>query len=738
MKMDQLLKNCLMLCLGLVFFLAFTAELSAQGAPDVDVTDLKDLDLEDLMSIEVATVSTATKRLEKATSTPGTIYVVDKQDIRLRGYRNLKDVLRDLPGMETTEYFFSEVGTQVAVRGITGNNKVVVLVNGMRVNPPGGEFFPFRSDFGVRNVEQIEVIYGPGSTLYGQDAISAVINVKTKGPGSGGKENGWNVVTGAEGGFFEEQGAWLTFDKKFQQEDLSLTGYLQYHDSDLSDIHEDFPEWWQGYSTTAQPKGSGDPPDRKDYGLNAFTRLEAGNFSLQSWFRESERSSSEGFNPILGYTPEALWGDRSWVTEAKYKYELSDRLRCETAATYSWYEIFPESRYVFPASSTAWFLDDYKYGNQHAVTIEDTLYYEISEKVSILGGVNYTAYDVVPKSTIPGGATRGSDMDLIEQGGSFTYYTVAGDSSSIQTIPRVVEIDWERYGGYFELNWQLNPKVELLAGVRVDKDSRIDDLSVTPRVALIGEINDKLTAKYTYATAYISPSPYFGFATFDNGSLLNTSNPALEPEESEVHEINLTWHSDWLYLSSSIYYGQQEKLILLGERRLPPNIIANTVYLDLAGTQTRQLGQTVNSGSSENIGFDLFAKAKIQDKFNVWASYSYVDFEETTAGLVSGMPGISHHNYRAGATWAVTPELFVTPSLSARSTPVNIQSSMLDSALEDPWQANLHVLYTPRDNLEFYFSLLNVTDHNYALGGVLGQAVPQETLSGVAGIRVKF
>ena len=66
---------------------------------------------------------------------------------------------------------------------MVGNNKIVLLINGMRVNPPGGEELMIRNDVSVRFAEQIEIIYGPGSTLYGQDAISAVINIKTRRPG---------------------------------------------------------------------------------------------------------------------------------------------------------------------------------------------------------------------------------------------------------------------------------------------------------------------------------------------------------------------------------------------------------------------------------------------------------------------------------------------------------------------------------------------------------------------------
>jgi len=101
-----------------------------------------------------------------------------------RGYANLVDVLRDLPGMEINEFSYAPIGTHVAMRVMLGKHKIIVLVNGMRVNPPGGDAMPFYSDFGVREVEQIEVIYGPGSTLFGQDAISAVINVKTKRAGA--------------------------------------------------------------------------------------------------------------------------------------------------------------------------------------------------------------------------------------------------------------------------------------------------------------------------------------------------------------------------------------------------------------------------------------------------------------------------------------------------------------------------------------------------------------------------
>lgn len=442
--------------------------------------NLRRLSLEDLMQLEVATVTTASKKAEKATSAPGTVIVIDRNDIRLRGYSTLKDVLRDLPGMDLAGNFFSEIGTQVSVRGITGNNKIVVLVNGMRVNPPGGEYFPLRSDFSVRQAEQIEVIYGSGSTLYGQDAISAVINVKTKQPPASGK---MAAELGGDWGLNNERELWGSFGKVFDAaRNILFNGYIQYHDSDLTRLDREYPQYWEGFNKVAKPKGSGTVPDRWDYGLNAFVKLEIGSFSLQSWYRSSARSSGEGYGPaVLAFVPQAKWEDSSWVTEARYDWQIADKVKLNSSVTYNWYEVDPVSRYVFPLNEREWFFNDYKYANGQSLSVEETLRVDFSSSLSALLGGIYTNYDILPKSTVPGGARPGGHNDIIKQGGSFVYFTEAGNPASRQETPRVVDSEFSRYGAYLELSWQINQKLKIIAGGRVDKDTRIADPSYTPR-----------------------------------------------------------------------------------------------------------------------------------------------------------------------------------------------------------------------------------------------------------------
>jgi outer membrane receptor for ferrienterochelin and colicin len=707
-----------------------------RGAPPASssVEQLKSLSLEDLMQIRVATVTTASKSAEKATSAPGTAIVIDQNDIQLRGYSTLKDVLRDLPGMETTEFFHGEFGTQVPIRGIVGNNKIIVLVNGMRVNPPGGENLPLHSDFGVRGADQIEIIYGPGSTLYGRDAASAVINIKTKQPVAG-----THGEVGTDWGLHNEREAWGTFNSVLDEAgDIRLSGFVQYHDSDLARVDKDYPAWWKDYKTIAEPKGRGTVPDRQDFGLNAFALLEVGDFSLQAWYRQSRRSSSEGYSTDLGYLPEAIWEDRQAVVEAKHSARLSDRVHLDSALSFNGYQVDPDTRFVFPASDTEWFLNDYKYSIGYSISLEESLRFDVTKDVSILAGVTYGYYDIVPKSTVPGGADpEDSIAQLQEQGGYFTYYTTAGDPDSLNLIPRVTHVPFEVFGGYVEAGWQVNPKLKLLAGMRVDKDSRIDDPSYTPRAAVIWSLTEELTAKYSYTTAYLSPAPYFGFATYDSGAQFSIPNPDLQPEETSVHEVDLTYTKKHFQLGLALYHGKQNNLIVSSENKTSQNIIEDVVFADAAGTMTRALAQTANGGTSRTQGADFYGRLR-WGAVSPWFSYSYVDFDGGNEAATTGLRGISRHNGRLGFTWAVTPKLFITPSLVIRSTPENVNAGNLEHELQTPYEVNLNVLWQAARNVEFFATVRNLTDHHYALAGTVGQAIPQETIGGVLGVRVKF
>ncbi len=680
-------------------------------------------------------ITTASRTLERATEAPATVYVITSGDIRARGYSNLTDVLKDLPGMETVEQYYSEQGTLVPVRGVVGNNKIVLLVNGMRVNPPGGEELVIRSDVNVRFADQIEVIYGPGSTLYGQDAISAVINIKTRRPGDATVE----VMSGY--GLYDTKEAYASFAHTFfRQSDLpvSVTAYAAGRDSDLSNFRQDFPEWWQKYDNYLGPINRAGPPVRGDFGLNAFARLESRHTSLQAWYRESDRSSSEGSgeggpSPVLFFVPEARWRDRTLVVEGQNALSFSDSITLHSILTYNRYEMAPESRYVFPNGMGNLFLNDFKYAIGTSASAEGKLDVQVTQSSRLMIGALVSNYDIVPKTTVPGGANpRG---DVVTQAGTLVYFTEPNNPDSRVALNRTVNLQYQQFGAYIEGAHNFNQHLRLIGGVRLDTNTRFSEVPISPRAALIvNGFGGRLTLKYVFSMAYVAPAPYYSYNIFDNGVQIGTGNTDLSPERARSNEANITWRTEYLLLSGSAYYNQQSDLLITSQSEAPETVIAPLVFVNPDGTGNRRLAHSVNLGSSNGMGFDLFFRFSTA-VLSGWGSYSYVDFKRTLGAVVSGLPQISRHNVRAGATLVLFDKFSITPSLVLRSTPENLTDTYRNTgvSLQRPYEINLNALFSPVAPLDIFVTVRNATFQRYALRGISGPAIqePRWVLGGL-------
>jgi outer membrane cobalamin receptor len=710
---------------------------AASAAPQpMGVPGMSQLSLGELLD---PSITTASRTLERATEAPATVYVITSGDIRARGYSTLVDVLKDLPGMETVEQYYSEQGTLVPVRGVVGNNKVVLLINGMRVNPPGGEELVLRNDVSVRFADQIEVIYGPGSTLYGQDAISAVINIKTRRPGDA------TVELMAGYGLYDTKEGYASLARTFfQQSDLpvSLTAYAAIRDADLSNFRQDFRAWWQKYDEYLAPIMRDGPPVRGDFGLNGFVRLESRHTSLQAWYRESARSSSEGSgeggrSPVLFFVPEARWRDRTVLVEGQNALSFSESITLHSILTFNRYEVDPQSRYVFPNGMGGLFLGDYKYAIGTSASLEEKLDVQLGAAARLMLGAVVTNYDIVPKATVPNGAKRNGDV--VTQAGTLTYYTELNNPGSRVDINRTVNLQYQQFGAYAEGAYNFSSNLRLIGGVRLDTNTRFREIPISPRAALIvNGFGGRLTLKYVFSMAYVAPAPYYSYNIFDNGFQIGTQNINLQPERARSNEANITWRTEYLLLSGSAYYNQQSDLLITSQSEAPETIIADMVYVNPDGTGgMRRLASSVNLGSSNGMGFDLFFRFS-SAHLSGWGSYSYVDFKRTLGAAVSGLPQISRHNVRVGTTLAVS-RLSITPSLVLRSSPENLTETYRDTgvSLTLPYEINVNALFTPTDALDLFVTVRNASFRRYALRGVSGPAV-QEPRWVLGGFRLRY
>jgi outer membrane receptor protein involved in Fe transport len=165
-----------LLLAGAVSFSGLLAPLAAaQDVQDMDLDSLLELSLESLFAVKIITAS---KVVESAMLAPSTAYVITAEHIQRLGLRDLKDVLTLVPGVDTVDpHFFLEGGQ----RGFMGTfSQTLILINGREMNNLiAGETF-IAHQFRTHNVKQVEVINGPGSALYGANAVAGVINVITK------------------------------------------------------------------------------------------------------------------------------------------------------------------------------------------------------------------------------------------------------------------------------------------------------------------------------------------------------------------------------------------------------------------------------------------------------------------------------------------------------------------------------------------------------------------------------
>jgi outer membrane receptor for ferrienterochelin and colicins len=144
---------------------------------------LPEMSLEDLMRLDAGRVFGASERLQPVTEAPASVSFITAEDIARYGYRTLADILRGVRGMWVTDdRNYSYLGTRGF--GIPGdyNSRVLLLVNGHRVNDNIYGQAEIGAEFGIDPAlfERVEIIRGPASSLYGNSAFFAVVNVITK------------------------------------------------------------------------------------------------------------------------------------------------------------------------------------------------------------------------------------------------------------------------------------------------------------------------------------------------------------------------------------------------------------------------------------------------------------------------------------------------------------------------------------------------------------------------------
>ena len=191
------------------------------------------MELEELMNVSVVTASHSEEKLAQA---PASMMVINQQQIKERGYLNLLDLLEDLPGINVNRKSSEESFSQVTIRGNTGNNKFILMQDGVRINSPTGENIPVSYNFPLFQADRVEILYGGASAIYGADAFTGIINIITK---KGRDIDGVNAASyvGSYGFYYDH----LNVGKKVGEKwDVTFGGH--WNDSKEPDLSNYYPD----------------------------------------------------------------------------------------------------------------------------------------------------------------------------------------------------------------------------------------------------------------------------------------------------------------------------------------------------------------------------------------------------------------------------------------------------------------------------------------------------------------
>jgi iron complex outermembrane receptor protein len=524
------------LLLAYVLLLSYANAQELTSAANVDLTAI---DIVDLMRIDI--VSSATKYPLKTSAAPASVSVISAEDIKFHGYRTLAAAMESLQGFHVTydrNYMF--LGT----RGISlgdFNSRMLLLVDGHRVNNnlTDGAYLGTAFILDVDLIDRVEVIRGPGSVLYGNNAFFGVINVVTR---KGKQLNG--VEVSGEYGEFDTWKGRVTYGKAFTNGvELLLSG--SYYDS-RGDEKLYFPE----FNTPDQNSGIARNMDADWFG-SVFGSLSYRDFSLEGAFIDRAKENPTAQFLTTFNDPRLRTYDKRGYTRLIYTHDFDDVVNVLAQVYYD--------------------RNDFDIGYPTGQPVATSFFKEtqVGEWWGAEVQLRKTIWD---KHIVSVGAEYRDDFRQ--------------EQRLFEPATRQVFADSDRsrqsHGVYAEGDFTVITNLHLNAGIRYDQYGDFDP-TFNPRLALIYHPFQSSTVKAIYGTAFRAPN-------FLELSDLRFQN--ITPEEVDSYEL-VYEQGIGRNLRTSVagFYNRMDNLIVL-EDGVFTNLDADSRGVELAAQANWPAGIT--------------------------------------------------------------------------------------------------------------------------------------------------
>jgi iron complex outermembrane receptor protein len=532
-------------------------------------SEFLDVPLEELMDVQVTSITKMPMPLNKS---PVTAYVVSQDEISRKGYRFLTDILKNTPGFYVSNLGSAEKDvTQIYINGVFANDKIVVLIDGVKVKAPTGEPTTFFNSVPLINVKQVEISLGSASSIYGADAMLGTINLITE-----DGRDGDSFKIKATGGTRDTGEVQVVGHKKINDDlAVSLTG--SFRRSAQENLKQNYPDIY----------GKIDKVDLTEQNNNLHFKANYKDLTLSYYRLQNISNNSVTFNPnppfSYDYSGKAFWNLTNQVANATYNLDINPFWQAKTSLSYESNELSDDSSYSSWGTTApiSWFGD--------AIRFSETLAY-LSGDISWLTGIELSFMNSQPKNQY-------TDKRLP------TY-----------------QIDYQNYAIYSQINYDLTNTLALNGSLRMDVDSRYTP-DFNPRLGFSWQAMKELRFFGAWGTSYLAPSPYLMYETWNmpTDPAYQRPNLNLKPEHLTTTELGFNFEpfkNNTLKLSGFYTDGTDVVRIVDNAFTGKPNYNANLATLTTHGFQVNDKQTFGDSGLSADVDYTFTTGEQDSEKLD--------------------------------------------------------------------------------------------------------------------------
>lgn len=575
-------------------------------------------------------VVTATRTEKEVTDAPADVVVITKEEIKQRNVQSLDGALKTVSGLYSRrELEFSTLQPVINIRGIAGQNRTLVMKDGIPLNEPrvGAGYF---DGIAVDNVDRIEVVKGPFSSLYGGYAMGGVVNVITKMPEKrefvvkSGYGNAWHSGEAFENLYSEYISYGDRFDKLSVFAGYSRKGTSGYP-YQLNIQTTKPPAGYTGYETTTGNTGNiayniGDKGD--GYAWNDGLDLKAQySFSTNtklglSYLRDNIRY---GYDPphslvknasgatVFTYTNGGTVREASYLaggggrTRSIYDMVFETELGTVKGKLQGGLVDVEKSFYVTPGTTAATRMT----GGPGTYTDSPAKeYYADLQFTAPIFSNQLITWGAFYRHDSADGITYNLPNWKYEDGKTSTSSPNGGKSDT--------------YALFLQDEIQLSGKLIAYLGGRLDfwktydgynssgsVDSGSAD-SFSPKAALVYKIFEQTTARLSGGRSFRPPSLYELYSNYVGSTYTTNANPNLKPETT------LSWDAS---IDQKLWSGAKVKVTYF------ENYMSDLIYTSGSGA----IRDRVNVGKAKSSGVEVEIEQLVGKYVRLFSDYTYTD-----------------------------------------------------------------------------------------------------------------